>query len=157
VAIPKLGTTLPPAVPNWLQSPLKPRAQLYMEVASSRDDHRPRVDLWWDKRLSKVQGGRCSEVESSSNIRLANSKAGIKPTASLSAFDKENSIEFPLDFLHYLYNYYMVCALFSHTYHVTHHVTSCDVMLWLPVMWLWLCNTCDVTLSHTFFCVVSLR
>jgi len=52
-------------------------------------------------------------------VRLANSKAEIKPTAPLSAFDKENSIEFSLDFLYYLYNYYMVCALFSHTYHVT--------------------------------------
>jgi len=62
-------------------------------------------------------------------VRLANSKAGIKPTAPLSAFDKENSIEFSLDFLHYLYNYYMVCALFSHAYHVTNHVTSCDMML----------------------------
>jgi len=49
--------------------------------------------------------------------------------------DKENSMEFPLDFLHYLYNYYMVYALLSHTYHVTHHVMSCDVTLWLPVMW----------------------
>ena len=68
-------------------------------------------------------------MESSSNIRLANSKARIKPTAPLSAFDKENSIEFPLDFLYYLYNYYIVCALFSHAYHVTHHVTSYDVML----------------------------
>ena len=38
-------------------------------------------------------------------------------------------MEFPLDFLYYLYNYYMVCALFSHTYHVTRHVMSCDVML----------------------------
>jgi len=64
---------------------------------------------------------RCWEVV----VRLANSKARIKPTAPLSVFDKENSIEFSLDFLHYLYNYYMVCALFSHTY----HVTSCDVML----------------------------
>jgi len=36
-------------------------------------------------------------------IRLANSKAGIKPTAPLSVFDKENSIEFPLDSVHYLY------------------------------------------------------
>ena len=44
-------------------------------------------------------------------------------------FDKENSIEFLLDFLYYLYNYYMVCVLSSHTYHVTDHVTSCDVML----------------------------
>ena len=59
------------------------------------------------------------------NVRLANSKAGIKPTASLLVFDKKNSIKFPLDFLHYLYNYYMVCALFSHAY----HVTSCDVTL----------------------------
>ena len=40
---------------------------------------------------------------SSSNVKLANSKAGIKPTAPLSAFDKENSIEFPLDSVHYLY------------------------------------------------------
>jgi len=55
-------------------------------------------------------------------VRLANSKAGIKPTAPLSAFDKENSIEFPLDSLYYLYNYYMVCALLSHTYHVIYHV-----------------------------------
>jgi len=36
-------------------------------------------------------------------VRLANSKAGIKPTAPLSAFDKKNSIEFPLDSVHYLY------------------------------------------------------
>jgi len=56
-------------------------------------------------------------------------RAGIKPTALCSAFDKENSIEFPLDFLHYLYNYYMVCALFSHACHVTYHVMSCDVTL----------------------------
>jgi len=58
------------------------------------------------------------------SVRLANSKAGIKPTAPLSVFDKENSIEFLLDSLHYLYNYYMVCALLSHAYHVTYHVTS---------------------------------
>jgi len=29
--------------------------------------------------------------------------AGIKPTALCSAFDKENSIEFPLDSVYYLY------------------------------------------------------
>ena len=69
------------------------------------------------------------DVELSSNVRLANFKARIKPTAPLSAFDKENSIEFPLDFLHYLYNYYMVCALLSHAYHVTYHVTSCHVSM----------------------------
>ena len=36
-------------------------------------------------------------------VRLANSKARIKPTAPLSVFDKENSIEFPLDLVHYIY------------------------------------------------------
>jgi len=36
-------------------------------------------------------------------VRLANSKAGIKPTTPLLAFDKENLIEFPLDSVHYLY------------------------------------------------------
>ena len=89
--------------------------------------------------------------------KKAKLQARIKPTALYLAINKENLIEFPLDFLHYLYNYYMVCALLSHAYHVTHHVTSCDVMLWLPVMWLWLCDTCNVTLSHTPFCVVSPR
>jgi len=37
------------------------------------------------------------------DVRLAKSKARIKPTAPLSAFDKENSIEFSLDSVHYLY------------------------------------------------------
>jgi len=35
-------------------------------------------------------------------------------------------MEFLLDSVHYLYNYYMVCVLLSHTYHVT---PSCDVTL----------------------------
>ena len=54
--------------------------------------------------------------------KKAKLQAEIKPTALCSVIDKENSIESLLDFLHYLYNYYMVCALLSHTY----HVTSCD-------------------------------
>ena len=33
--------------------------------------------------------------------------------------DKENLIELLLNFLYYLYNYYMVCALSSHSSHVT--------------------------------------
>ena len=56
-------------------------------------------------------------------------QAGIKPTALCSAIDKENLIEFLLDFLHYLYNYYMVYVLSSYAYHVTDHVISCDVTL----------------------------
>jgi len=62
-------------------------------------------------------------------VRLLKLQARIKPIALCSAIDKENSIEFLLDFLHYLYNYYMVCALLSHAYHVTHHVTLCDVIM----------------------------
>jgi len=54
--------------------------------------------------------------------KKAKLQAGIKPTALCLAIDKENSIEFLLDFLHYLYNYYMVCALSSHTHHVTSYV-----------------------------------
>jgi len=38
------------------------------------------------------------------DVRLANSKARIKPTAPLLAFDKKNLIEFLLDSVHYLYN-----------------------------------------------------
>ena len=87
--------------------------------------------------------------------RIANSWARIKPTAPLSVFDKENSMEFLLDFLYYLYNYYMVCALSSHTHHVTSYVTPCDVTLWHPIHVTVTCDTCDVTLSHTPFCVVS--
>jgi len=57
------------------------------------------------------------------SVRIASPRARIKPTAPLLAFDKENLIEFLLDFLYYLYNYYMVYALVSHAYHVTHNVT----------------------------------
>jgi len=51
---------------------------------------------WWDSTSSD---------HSVTTVRLANSKARIKPTASLSVFDKKNSIEFLLDFLHYLYKW----------------------------------------------------
>ena len=46
--------------------------------------------------------------------------------------NKKNSIEFLLDFLYYLYNYYMVCALFSHTNYMTYHVMVICVSL---VIW----------------------
>ena len=40
--------------------------------------------------------------------------------------NKENSMESPLDSIYYLYNYYMVCVLLSHTHHV---ISSCNVTL----------------------------
>jgi len=45
----------------------------------------------------------CSDNLLWSSVRLANSKARIKPTAPLLAFDKKNLIEFPLDSVYYLY------------------------------------------------------
>ena len=39
-------------------------------------------------------------------------QAGVKPTALCSAFDKENSIEFPLDLLYYIYNYYVAMLFY---------------------------------------------
>ena len=58
-------------------------------------------------KIGKVQGKQCLEViESSSNVRIANSWARIKLTAPLLVFDKENSIEFLLNLLYYIYNYY---------------------------------------------------
>jgi len=93
-----------------------------------------------------------------SSVRIANSWAGIKPTAPLLAFDKENSMEFLLDFLYYLYNYYMVCVLSSHIHHVTSHVTLCDIMWYDPVISYHVtvtCDTCDLILSCTSFCIVS--
>jgi len=57
--MPELGTMSPSAVPNWLQSSLKPRAQLYMEVASDCDDHWLRIDKD-ENKISKVQGGQYS-------------------------------------------------------------------------------------------------
>ena len=67
--------------------------------------------------------------------------------AKWSLWHKKNLIEFLLDFLYYLYNYYIVCAVLSHTYHMTCYVTLCDM---IHVMWLWL-----MTLSHTPSCIVS--
>ena len=72
-------------------------------------------------------GAECPRVEG--NCKKAKLQARIKLTALCSVIDKENLIEFPLDFLHYLYNYYMVCALLSHAYHVTCHMMSCDMIL----------------------------
>ena len=52
------------------------------------------------------------------DVRLANSKAGIKPTAPLSAFDKKNSIEFSLD-CYTIYTITIVAMhLVSHSSHV---------------------------------------
>ena len=61
--------------------------------------------------------------------------------------DKENLVEFLLDSVYYLYNYYMVCALLFHAHYVTWPCTS-----WCVTM---MCDICHVTLFHTHPCIVS--
>jgi len=47
-----------------------------------------------------------------------------KANYSLLVFNKENSIEFSLDLLYYIYNYYIAILLISHGLHVTCQLTS---------------------------------
>jgi len=51
-------------------------------------------------------------------------QARIKPTAFCLAIDKENSIESLLDFLYYIYNYYVAMLLNSHGLYATCQLTS---------------------------------
>ena len=60
--------------------------------------------------------------------------------------DKENLMEFLFDSVHYLYNYYMVCALLSHTHHVTSFMWHDTVTSWYVTV---MCDICYITLSHT--------
>ena len=52
-------------------------------------------------------------------VRLANSKAGIKPTAPLSAFNKENLMEFSLNSLLLIHFTTVAMHLLFHGLHVT--------------------------------------
>jgi len=61
--------------------------------------------------------------------KKAKLQAGIKPTALCSVIDKENLIEFPLDLLYYIYNYYhsYVSCLPQFSYpSADFFVTCCD-------------------------------
>jgi len=91
------GTTPLPIVPNWLSSPLKPRAQLCMEVTSDHDDHQSRIDQWWDKRLDKVQGKQSLKIsiEFFCQWLTQEPRLGFSPDSSLGL--EKNSIESLLD------------------------------------------------------------
>jgi len=58
---------------------------------------------------------------------------GIKPTALLSVFNKENSIEFLLDLLHYIYNYYVAMLFDSHGLHTTCQLTPLPYVMTVTV------------------------
>jgi len=113
------------------------------------------ISVWQRELISGTcrAGMEWPRVEQSySSIRIANSWAGIKPTAPLSVLDKENSIEFPLNLLHYIYNYYRgytPCLPQSSCPSANFFVTCCDhqcdcchtfVTLWL-VTWYFLRST----------------
>jgi len=92
----------------------------------------------------------CSWQPYTNSVRIANSWAGIKPTTPLSAFDKENSIEFSLDLLYYIYNYYCgyaPCLPQSSCPSGDPFVTSCD---------LWHDHFCDSVTSHVIFPMLHL-
>jgi len=81
-------------------------------------------------KIGKVQDERCLEViELSSNIRIANSSAGIKPTALLSALDKENSIE----------SLCISCILLIQLLH-----SLCTTFLWLSYDLICVTLHCDI-------------
>ena len=104
-------------------------------------------------KIGKVQGEQYLEViGSSSNVRIANSWAGIKPTTPLLVFDKENSIEFLLDLLYYIYNYYcgyVPCLPQSSCPSGNPFVTSCDCDFIVTWPFCDCCHTfCDSVTSH---------
>jgi len=79
------------AVVTYLKCPRCGKGECYVE-----DDQGQGTLPYWKKEKISWCGCRCQRA------KLC---AGIKPTALCSAFDKENSIEFLLDFLLYLYTF----------------------------------------------------
>jgi len=79
--------------------------------------------------------------------KKAKLQARIKPTALCSAIDKENLIEFLLDLLYYIYNYYcgyIPCLPWSSCYlSADFFVTCCDCdydSMWCDLLW----PLCDI-------------
>jgi len=60
----------------------------------------------------------------SRNILVSQLLSWNKANCSLLVFDKENSIEFPLDLLYYIYNYYVAMLLIFYGFYVTYQQTS---------------------------------
>ena len=112
ITVPELGTVSPPSVPNWLISPLKPRAQLCMEVTSDCDNHQSRVKVVVRIRVSKVWGRQCSGY----GIKFWCSNLAWDNLITLLVWvDKENSIEFP----------FICCTLLIHILYLHLFVKSC--------------------------------
>jgi len=93
-------------------------------------------------------------VKVKQRYKVAKLQARIKPTALCSVIDKENSIEFLLDLLHYIYNYYCgytSCLPWSSCYlSADFFVICCDCDLWLHVCvtWLWCDHSVTLWLSY---------
>jgi len=147
-AIPELGTVSPPVVPNWLQSPLKPRARLCMEVVTDRGDQRPRVN--YDK--SKIeQDPRWIVLRVWNRVLVSASKVQWPKLSQLSLcseFDKENSMEFSLISLLLIHFTTVAIRLLSHGPHVTLTMWP-TVTLCHTIVTLWQSH---MILSHTPSC-----
>jgi len=62
------------------------------------------------------------------------------------------TLDADIDFLHYLYNYYIVCVLFSHIYYMTYHMISLDV---ITVTSCYMTMTMCDTFPHSLLCSKS--
>ena len=146
--IPELGTVSPPAVPNWLQSPLKPRARLCMEVVTDCGDQRLRVG--YDE--SKIeQDPRWIVLRVWNRVLVSVSKVQWLELSQLSLcseFDKENSMEFSLISLLFIHFTTVAMRLLSHGPYVT-LVMWPTVTLRHTIVTLWQSH---VILSHAPSC-----
>jgi len=148
----------PPAVPNWLQSPLKPRARLCMEVVTDRGDQRPRVDL------NEIREWARSKADSAlkwNRVLVSASKVQWPELSQLSLcseFNKENSMEFSLISLLLIHFTTVAMHLLSHGPHVTlvmwHTVTM--TVTWLPITLLWYYDKVMWYFPTLYLVVVSL-
>ena len=81
--------------------------------------------------------GQSKRDITSCDCKKAKLQARIKLTALCSVIDKENSIEFLLDFLHYIYNYYVAMLFDSYGLYATCQLTF---LLYAVTV------TCDMTI-----------
>jgi len=123
---------------------------LVPQLASSPALHTYCSNLAWDNLITlQVQVDKENSMEFLLFLSVSQLLSWNKANCSLSAFDKEDSIEFPLDLLHYIYNLLLWLCTWS-------LMVSMLLINWLlgHMLWLWLVTPCDVTtlwlLSHLF-------
>jgi len=113
---PKPSTKLKDSI-EYLQQPFTYLVHSNTKVPRTYQEAMKMPNLWLELMSKEIEVLKAKDVfevvqrpKNKNVVRLKCKKAklqvGIKPTALCSAIDKENSIESPLDLLHYIYNYY---------------------------------------------------